>query len=376
MKKTDKIVEKLWPELPYPCSYSAALDTMTKQELTGLRTLLRIKNVSQLNKNALIEKLIELIPQHMGETVKYWDEQRISHFKTVLSKGGFSTNNFIDMKQADYFHFRGILFQATVQGRKGLVIPQELLLSLQGSGLHLDAERVKAITELVALVRGMLYYYGVLSIETLQQLLPKYSEDAPKLEDAVAVLIDASGYYPDMEYADDVGFYNSDVRNPAAIVELQGRKYADLNYHPYTKEELTKAADENFFERGPQYNEFIRFILEHYEMNRSDADFMITQCVLEAKNGGNIQSVLNVLQEFIEIPEQQYANQLFNKLAAVLNHSTQWALKGYSPDGVSPKQNNAAASDVSAISDGKKKVGRNDPCPCGSGKKFKKCCMA
>jgi hypothetical protein len=23
---------------------------------------------------------------------------------------------------------------------------------------------------------------------------------------------------------------------------------------------------------------------------------------------------------------------------------------------------------------GKKKIGRNDPCPCGSGKKFKKCC--
>ena len=23
-----------------------------------------------------------------------------------------------------------------------------------------------------------------------------------------------------------------------------------------------------------------------------------------------------------------------------------------------------------------KKVGRNDPCPCGSGKKYKKCCLA
>jgi len=22
----------------------------------------------------------------------------------------------------------------------------------------------------------------------------------------------------------------------------------------------------------------------------------------------------------------------------------------------------------------KKKIGRNDPCPCGSGKKYKKCC--
>jgi preprotein translocase subunit SecA len=24
---------------------------------------------------------------------------------------------------------------------------------------------------------------------------------------------------------------------------------------------------------------------------------------------------------------------------------------------------------------GKKKVGRNDPCPCGSGKKYKRCCL-
>ena len=28
----------------------------------------------------------------------------------------------------------------------------------------------------------------------------------------------------------------------------------------------------------------------------------------------------------------------------------------------------------SPVNVGKNKVGRNDPCPCGSGKKFKKCC--
>ncbi|MCL0091229.1 SEC-C metal-binding domain-containing protein [Dehalococcoidia bacterium] len=26
------------------------------------------------------------------------------------------------------------------------------------------------------------------------------------------------------------------------------------------------------------------------------------------------------------------------------------------------------------VAEAKPKVGRNDPCPCGSGKKFKKCC--
>jgi uncharacterized protein YecA (UPF0149 family) len=27
------------------------------------------------------------------------------------------------------------------------------------------------------------------------------------------------------------------------------------------------------------------------------------------------------------------------------------------------------------VTQGKQKVGRNDPCPCGSGKKFKNCCL-
>jgi len=36
------------------------------------------------------------------------------------------------------------------------------------------------------------------------------------------------------------------------------------------------------------------------------------------------------------------------------------------------KENRKATS----IKSGKRvKIGRNDPCPCGSGKKYKKCCM-
>ena len=42
---------------------------------------------------------------------------------------------------------------------------------------------------------------------------------------------------------------------------------------------------------------------------------------------------------------------------------------------VRPASGSAAQSGV-VSPDGKtvKKVGRNDPCPCGSGKKYKKCC--
>ncbi len=36
----------------------------------------------------------------------------------------------------------------------------------------------------------------------------------------------------------------------------------------------------------------------------------------------------------------------------------------------------AAPTSASSEADSKPSVGRNDPCPCGSGKKFKKCCGA
>jgi uncharacterized protein YecA (UPF0149 family) len=32
------------------------------------------------------------------------------------------------------------------------------------------------------------------------------------------------------------------------------------------------------------------------------------------------------------------------------------------------------AGDLGQEPSGRQKIGRNDPCPCGSGKKFKKCC--
>lgn len=36
---------------------------------------------------------------------------------------------------------------------------------------------------------------------------------------------------------------------------------------------------------------------------------------------------------------------------------------------------NDSCSHQAAPDLGKKKIGRNDPCPCGSGRKYKKCCM-
>ncbi|GAJ19710.1 unnamed protein product, partial [marine sediment metagenome] len=42
--------------------------------------------------------------------------------------------------------------------------------------------------------------------------------------------------------------------------------------------------------------------------------------------------------------------------------------------GAMPAQATASGSRPQPATVGSKKIGRNDPCPCGSGKKYKKCC--
>jgi len=47
---------------------------------------------------------------------------------------------------------------------------------------------------------------------------------------------------------------------------------------------------------------------------------------------------------------------------------------GATPVQPAPTQATAAGSRRPLAMTGKKKIGRNDPCPCGSGKKYKHCC--
>ncbi len=57
---------------------------------------------------------------------------------------------------------------------------------------------------------------------------------------------------------------------------------------------------------------------------------------------------------------------------AVLRQKTKFNLGG---EGLPLRElSNVATMTSSAVTAGRPKVGRNDPCPCGSGKKFKKCC--
>lgn len=96
--------------------------------------------------------------------------------------------------------------------------------------------------------------------------------------------------------------------------------------------------------------------------------------------------IIQYLQSRLEFPSFEFVQVLTAKIIELYNNTRQWVLKGHTPNELflkereylkplpakpfKPGQSNAKIIDLST----RTKVGRNDPCPCGSGKKYKKCC--
>jgi len=77
----------------------------------------------------------------------------------------------------------------------------------------------------------------------------------------------------------------------------------------------------------------------------------------------------------LALPDFETSQQFFALVEAAYQNARTWELKGHTP---AEKAGNRASKKPVVVPTSapirKEKVGRNDPCPCGSGKKFKKCC--
>ena len=87
--------------------------------------------------------------------------------------------------------------------------------------------------------------------------------------------------------------------------------------------------------------------------------------------------------ENVRLTEKEI-NRLYKELEKELDNSVLWAFNGYTKNEIKAiinnqkeelrKKNEEIRELKAQIKEKERKIGRNEPCPCGSGKKYKKCC--
>ncbi|MER2262447.1 MAG: SEC-C metal-binding domain-containing protein [Psychrobacillus sp.] len=155
----------------------------------------------------------------------------------------------------------------------------------------------------------------------------------------------------------------------------------NANGKPYyipAKEELLRYADGNYYE-ATIYQEKLASMMQKDFFGGSSLMIKenMDQLIREMQTVGS--SINMVAQQFAvrhQIQEQELFNKYVQAIAFVSVTTRLWINRGHTPHEITlmeqPDLKTASTKPETTKID--TKVGRNNPCPCGSGKKYKKCC--
>jgi len=381
-KDVEKNHEKrYWSEIKVPFTLSEGLSNYTKDELVHIRKFLDLKNASSLRKAELIALLEEKILQFLKRTCLQFDADRFELLTEIARNNGRLSAPDLKNHQVQFLRKTGLVYTGTVEDSKIVSMPEDLIDPVLA--LEKDAG-VKAIirrnTEWVKLTKGLLYYYGTLSTYQLVTMLKKYTgktRETFELQDYFTVIHHVENHE---FYSNEEGFSYHQVLDSKRVMQEQ-QKREHVPFYSFTKDQLLEAGEPGFVDRNETYTKLVKLLVQQHNVEQEKADRVVKETVNAIKNGKGPSEVLQYFSRHIVFESQEAVTPIVNHLMDLMNNTREWILKGNTPAELfeeerkhlrplpktkyDPEQNKPIT---------KKKIGRNEPCPCGSGKKYKKCC--
>ncbi|MCK6206391.1 SEC-C domain-containing protein [Bacillus infantis] len=377
LKKSQDIKQfkKHWSELSVPFTLNKGLSSFTKGELDQIRRNLSIKNASSLKKAELIILLEEKIAESLESIPLSWDSERFQLLLDIAERGGMMPAPDLEAQQIEYFRGTGLIYSGVIKGEPVLALPHELVEKVTELKNHIHIRSaVSKNTEWIRLTGGLLYYYGTLSALQLKEFLEKYLKHPIQFKDYKSIIDEANSYRTEFQSSKD-GYSNKRVFDAKRVIqEHQARK--SLSYYPFTKQQLLAAGEPAFVERNKSYMQLVQFLSQHFEISKEDADQVAEECIFATRVGDTPEDLMKYLTSMFKFDSVEKLQALMDIVVELMNSTREWFLKGYTSLELSSMEKKqlkplpAVDKDTNADA----KVGRNDPCPCGSGKKYKKCC--
>ena len=254
-----------------------------------------------------------------------------------------------------------------------------------------DSDLMKEFLELQQYGYGLLTLYGIVPIEKFSDEIacfPFSSEE--NAEELISLL--GKSYLMLMHSSLLGGMADEPVLvSPWAEddkkVWKEIRKRKDIPYKDFEYDEIMDAGMLPYPYFESDYTDAMYDLLDNGD-DSDDYDYVeqtltdIWYCVQESDfPQDGLQAMLNGLP----LEYRELTNNIVKTYTDYQNSLPRWDLKGHSPaevyamkstfgnHGLRPSGNIVSMNGIPSVNENRK-VGRNDPCPCGSGKKYKNCC--
>ncbi len=342
-------------------------------ELKDLTRLLAIKNYSKLKKQELIEKIAERILDigHAELMFLLTEDSELELFEE-----GCNSEVIVDEDSLDdcvFLHGKGYLY---VTEDMKLMIPdevKELYKELNTKEFKVRRDRFQDISDYC---RATTNLYGIISVEKLVEIFNEQNgisvtaEEIMDICEGAAIKNDLFGYHD----GNIVDIELTQTEEYEDLLEAQG----DKEYYVPEKEELLKYKDDLYFEETEEFSRMKKCILDlGLTKNESIAEEVCISMEAAITMGAQLEDLLDEFDfRGVTIKSRNQVDKMLPHMSRLMNNTRVPWNRGYTPNELSVMSGESKIIQFPGANDEevKPKVGRNEPCPCGSGKKYKACC--
>lgn len=365
--------------------------SLTKKELTEIRQYWEFSGISQLNKAELIKALDQKIKAQLKGWLKYQLPKNIEFLAKVIEKQKTEARVEVIPKiilpPALYnFYYRGILDLVDNEEETTVRIPADLAAEIEAIVKKSEfKEKLKQNEEKITFVRGLLAYYGALRGTQIKDFYGQYYKGEKSVEKFVDFLMLIEETYLSSYSIERHNYYYLDpgVFNPEAIIdEIKMRPGVD--YYSPSKKEIIYAGHNEQEKLNSVQRRFKKMLINDFALDKDEAEDLLWQMMLDIKNDFSSMAMLQDFADRYEFSDEAQTQEFMRQLNELHNNTRMWILKGHTPAELFeeekkhlqplPKNDRDGSVGEQTVVKGEK-IGRNDPCPCGSGKKYKKCCL-
>ncbi|MGI2296019.1 YecA family protein [Paenibacillus sp. GXUN7292] len=173
--------------------------------------------------------------------------------------------------------------------------------------------------------------------------------------------------------------YFDDEKTSNELADLLLKRSGKPFYEPEAKE-LLKYADSGYYEVTSQLQTLYDYVGAYLCKDKDFLEMLIDDIQLACSMESSMSDIMDeFVRRDIVFESAEQVHLVSSIINEVYNNTRLWSNAGHTPYELKNMfEQNESKQAVAAVSSStaKAKVGRNEPCTCGSGKKYKKCCGA
>lgn len=335
--------------------------------LKYIASAFKVKGYTKMKKGELIDACAEILQKEgvLSEHIFILPHEAWEFYKKVAkSKDGLICN--VEPIKYVISEKLGFLYAEKCEGGYWFAIPNEIKKTYNNlikSGIS-DA---KDFTDLInQYAQAAVNLYGAISQEELVEIFNSQNEQQTNIDLNFEIYM--RHVYLNCNYClwEEYVVHEDLEENDFESVKYLIRDTANKPRYIPDKEEFLLYADQNYYENTKQLIDLSKFLINKCCVSENVINKLMFDLHWKFADECSLQNFFDVLEQYNVIIEEKHLDELVRLIMECCNNTRIWTNKGYTPNELAKLYRTPQAKS--------QKVGRNEPCPCGSGKKYKKCC--